>query len=357
MGIKNGWLKLVLIGGLGSGAVAASCSGAQRGGPIAVPPSAPGLFVAGTFEGMMSVGRERVNAAQKSTDLYVSRVDGHGRTQWLRSFPSLVPGRAVAYAPLGGGGVAVVGVFKKLNLGGQEKGAPAKLNLAADRTGVFFTQIGDDGRVREALTVAQADSFNAPELVVSGDQLIVTVPFEGQVNVTGKDLPKGAGGTLRVVISNKWTVQEAGVVTPAGGKDQGQRATPTHGLLKDPSTQTARFVQASMMQLSCNACSPTSCLNQQCVSNAICGGGIDPWCCATGWTRRCIDEALNTCPGLFCNCPHSPTQQGYLLHPSCDPGSRRNQCVQLVSGPDPFCSNNSWDWQCTQECPDPTMCQ
>src|SRR5262245_25537225 len=70
----------------------------------------PTPFLAGTFQGTFSIGHTRVRAEKGANDLFVAKLGAPGQAEWLRSFPGLAEGRAVASAPLADL-FAVVGVF------------------------------------------------------------------------------------------------------------------------------------------------------------------------------------------------------------------------------------------------------
>jgi hypothetical protein len=350
----------------------AGCSSAARRDDPRSPPIRIGampVFIAGTVDGSMSVGRQRVvtnppptkpgpvapNPPQdKRWNMFIGRLDGTGGTVWLRSFAGIAPGRAVAYAPLGMSGVVAVGVFEREMLFDRQQ------KLTTTRAGLLFVKLSPEGRVEAATRLAEAVSFEAPELRLDGETAVVRVPFRGQPEVMGKGPQAGDAGTLDLAVSLKGEVGKAEVVAPIKLPEQ---KAPGGGGVRPAMFDDVgggKPVKAAMLMMQqCNACVPgtAACRGVACVQNNVCNT-IDPWCCASGWDRQCMDEAMGFCPSdVGCTCPHSPMATGAWMHTRCSPGTPWNTCVNHVVGLDWYCGSSAWDGVCVSQCPDPNTCR
>jgi len=180
--------SVVLALAIGTAAAVVGCIVKKNDTPIVVSPGwhYDGTYLVSTFQGTFSLGRHRVRAAEKSTDLVVAKLEGNGHARWMRSFAGLAPGRAVGSAHVGKN-VAVVGVFA-----GSFKFDRKEQNLeSGNRQGLFVAIFDPTGRAVSANLLARADRVAAPEVTAQGDRVVVSVPYEGAGDVNGKELPKG----------------------------------------------------------------------------------------------------------------------------------------------------------------------
>jgi hypothetical protein len=323
----------------------------NKGTPPAVTPGwhYDGTYLVSTFQGTFSIGRNRVRAAEKSTDLAVARLDGNGRSQWLRSFAGLAPGRAVASANVQKN-VAVVGVFA----GSFQFDKQDQMLKSGNREGLFVAIFDPTGRAIAANLLARADRLAAPDVVAQGDQVIVSVPYEGMGDVGGKELPKGSGqSVVRMTVSNDGKL--INFEPPRASLD---RPLPSGKIVQGtfieekPAPGTG-LVMASMMQGgSCNVCAvntPMTDSSCQSCRDIVCLG--DPWCCASGWDHICMDEAMTSCGSNIrtCTCTHGTCSVGTWLHPRCNEGTPYGTCVQTIDAGDSYCATVAWDGVCNSE--------
>jgi hypothetical protein len=340
--------SVVLALAIGTAAAVVGCMVKKNDTPVVVSPGwhYDGTYLVSTFQGTFSIGRSRVRAAEKSTDLVVAKLDGRGQSQWMRAFAGLAPGKAVASAQVGKN-VAVVGVFA----GNFQFDRQDQLLKSGNREGLFVAVFDPTGRAISANLLARADRLAAPDVVAQGDRVSVNIPYEGAGDVGGKELPKGTGQTLlRLTVSNDGKL--IGFEPPRASLD---RTLPSGKIVQGtfvdekPAPGTG-LVMASMQSSVCDVCvvnQPRTDPNCATCRNLVCPG--DSWCCSSGWDRICMNEAITMCSPIQCSCPHGTCTAGAWMHPNCDNGTARNTCVRAISAGDSYCTSTAWDGMCNSE--------
>jgi len=312
-------------------------------------PSVPS-YVVGTFEGTFSLDRTRVVAGEGVTALVVSKLDQHGKPEWMRSFDRLPKGYAVVHSVLPGGGVAVLGVVTS---GSVKFDKPEQVITGADHRHVLFLAVvSAQGRVTSVAPVVTANFLKSPQIDSEGGEISVSVPYEGEADIQGTQQPRGDGFTRlkfgltrELKITNVMRIKASLDADPASAKQRHAAASPGPGL---------RMASMMMQGGTCNVCSSDpvqgdpDCMT--CVATML---PRAPWCFVTSWDRPCMDEALLRCVSgngitIACNCPHDTCTQGMLLHPQCDLGSH-TFCVQNISTRDQYCGRSAWDGICVSE--------
>ncbi len=84
------------------------------------------------------------------------------------------------------------------------------------------------------------------------------------------------------------------------------------------------------LSASCDPCAETVCQ-------------ADPYCCENAWDARCVAEAASMCQLQCEQCTHDLCQSGDALVEGCDP------CVSAVCAADPYCCATAWDSRCIEQ--------
>ncbi|WP_437983099.1 hypothetical protein [Sorangium sp. So ce117] len=79
---------------------------------------------------------------------------------------------------------------------------------------------------------------------------------------------------------------------------------------------------------------------------------VDPYCCANGWDRLCIDEVATVAQSLECaagTCGHTLCTTGGQLTSGCDVPPLPTSCVGSICAVDSYCCDVAWDEICVRE--------
>ena len=178
------------------------------------PPKEPefekGIFVAGTFNRFMTLGKklvvtadERLTVASRNpqeepkrptaddAEMFVGRFGSGGQAEWLRGFGTIAPGTAVAFVA-DSNQITVVGIVNKsLTIDGNRILPRIGTDGPVRPNGLFIATFGADGRLRMADTVAVSRLFDSPDIRRAGKNIQIVMPVAGTVVVKEKTLEGG----------------------------------------------------------------------------------------------------------------------------------------------------------------------
>ena len=314
--------------------------------PLPPEPAGQSTFVAGTFEGNLTIGRTRVRAAKDTTELYVAKLGGPaGNPQRLRAFSGMARERSISSVPLRDG-IIVLGVVRgEMELdGGKKLSSPG-------RDALVFLRFDGQARLQKSAPLAYARSFHTPDVAVRGRTLGVRVPYRGPAQAGGKDFPEAPDSTLLLQLSDEGDLTSVSGASDPTQQQQQPKLDPTGA--RRP---TGAFWQADGLPPSyklafmqgCDVCKGPGTIGDPACSGCrttMCGPDGVGRCCSSGWDGYCMQDALIVCPGSVCSCQHSPWADGIPMLRQCSSGTRQGCCSNIV-GADSFCRQTWWDGIC-----------
>ncbi len=328
--------------------------------PIEPPGGKGGSFVAGVFQDFMSIGRTRVIASGEKPEMFVGHFDGEGRATWLRSFPTVAKGRAVAFLPEKDQ-ITILGVIDEtVNVDGKVLSTGSSPEKPAKNI-LFFAVFNRQGRSQAGPTLlAKANILATPELDRVREGLRVRVRTTGGIEVPGKQIP-GDGNNLELVLDSRGVVQSGQRLKEKGPLFPEPRPMGMKKARFDAEEAQSGWMLAMQPADACDYCRPAA----EVIVDGDCNGcrgsvcATDFHCCGTEWDWQCkagADSICKSLPGHTCNCAHETClpgggcTPGVAMQPFCTSTvPHRQSCVATVDAADDFCYKYHWDaWCCSR---------